>query len=127
RPHVGRRGRRAPRRVHGGDSAHPPRKSARPPRVGGVMHDLAIIIVSTNEAHWLRPCLSTVFDHLGDISADVIVVDNDSHDGTADLVATEFPEARVVWSANHGFCHANNRAIMTCNARYVLLLNPDTE
>jgi N-acetylglucosaminyl-diphospho-decaprenol L-rhamnosyltransferase len=91
------------------------------------MHDLAIIIVSTNEAHWLRPCLSTVFDHLGDISADVIVVDNDSHDGTADLVATEFPEARVVWSANHGFCHANNRAIMTCNARYVLLLNPDTE
>jgi N-acetylglucosaminyl-diphospho-decaprenol L-rhamnosyltransferase len=33
----------------------------------------------------------------------------------------------VVRSANHGFCHANNRAIMTCNARYVLLLNPDTE
>jgi GT2 family glycosyltransferase len=91
------------------------------------MHDLAIIIVSTNEAHWLRPCLSTVFDHLGDISADVIVVDNDSHDGTADLVTGEFPDARVVWSANHGFCHANNRAIMTCNARYVLLLNPDTE
>ena len=91
------------------------------------MHDLAIIIVSTNEAHWLRPCLSTVFDHLGDISADVVVVDNDSHDGTADLVTNEFPDARVVWSANHGFCHANNRAIMTCNARYVLLLNPDTE
>src|SRR4029079_863670 len=91
------------------------------------MPDLAIIVVSTNEAHWLRPCLSSVFDHLGDISADVVVVDNDSRDGTADLVADEFPGARVVWSANHGFCHANNRAIMTCNARYVLLLNPDTE
>ena len=91
------------------------------------MHDLAIIIVSTNEAHWLRPCLSTVFEHAGDIDLDVVVVDNDSRDGTADLVAAEFPDARVVWSANHGFCHANNRAIMTCDARYVLLLNPDTE
>ena len=91
------------------------------------MHDLAIIVVSTNEAHWLRPCLRTLFDHLGDIAADVVVVDNDSRDGTADLVAAEFPDARVVWSANHGFCHANNRAIMTCDARYVLLLNPDTE
>jgi N-acetylglucosaminyl-diphospho-decaprenol L-rhamnosyltransferase len=91
------------------------------------MHDLAIIIVSTNEAHWLRPCLRTVFDHIGDTTADVIVVDNDSRDGTADLVTSEFPAARVVWSVNHGFCHANNRAIMTVNARYVLLLNPDTE
>src|SRR4051794_37104690 len=91
------------------------------------MHDLAIIIVSTNEAHWLRPCLSTVFEHAGDIDLDVVVVDNDSHDATADLVAAEFPDARVVRCANHGFCHANNRAIMTCDARYVLLLNPDTE
>jgi GT2 family glycosyltransferase len=91
------------------------------------MHDLAIVTVSTNEAHWLGPCLRTVFEHLGDISADVVVVDNDSHDGTADLVADEFPDARVVWSSNHGFSHANNRAVMTCNARYVLFLNPDTE
>ena len=91
------------------------------------MDDLAIITVSTNEARWLRPCLSTVFDHLGDISADVVVVDNESTDGTAELVATEFPAARVVPSRNHGFSHANNRALMTCDARYVLFLNPDTE
>ena len=91
------------------------------------MHDLAIITISTNESHWIRALLPTVFDHIGDISADVIVVDNDSHDGTSELVANEFPEARTVWSANHGFGHANNRALMTCNARYVLFLNPDTE
>lgn len=91
------------------------------------MDDIAIITVSTNEAHWLRPCLSTVFAHLGDLRADVVVVDNDSHDGTPDLVATEFPAARVVPSRNHGFSHANNRALMTCDARYVLFLNPDTE
>ena len=91
------------------------------------MHDLAIIIVSTNESHWIRALLPTVFAHLGDISADVVVVDNDSRDGIADVVADEFPEARTVWSANHGFGHANNRGLMTCNARYVLFLNPDTE
>jgi hypothetical protein len=91
------------------------------------MNDLAIITVSTNEARWLRPCLSTLFDHVGDIDVDVVVVDNESHDETAELVETEFPEARVVPSRNHGFSHANNRALMTCDARYVLFLNPDTE
>lgn len=91
------------------------------------MHDLAIITVSTNELHWIRALLPTVFAHMGDIRCEVIVVDNDSHDGTADVVASEFPDARTVWSANHGFGHANNRALMTCNSRYVLFLNPDTE
>jgi N-acetylglucosaminyl-diphospho-decaprenol L-rhamnosyltransferase len=91
------------------------------------LHDLAIIIVSTNEAHWIRPCLRSVFDRLGDVRADVVVVDNESSDGTPHVVATEFPDARVVWSRNHGFSHANNRALMTCDARYVLFLNPDTE
>ena len=43
------------------------------------------------------------------------------------FVGSEFPDARVVWSRNHGFSHANNRGLMTCNARYVLFLNPDTE
>jgi N-acetylglucosaminyl-diphospho-decaprenol L-rhamnosyltransferase len=89
--------------------------------------DLAIIIVSTNEANWLRPCLSTVFGHVGDLRADVVVVDNESHDGTRELVTREFAQARVVASRNHGFSHANNRALMTCNARYVLFLNPDTK
>jgi N-acetylglucosaminyl-diphospho-decaprenol L-rhamnosyltransferase len=91
------------------------------------VHDLAIITVSTNESHWIRELLPTVIEHLGDISADVVVVDNDSRDGIADMIATEFPQARTVSSANHGFGHANNRAVMTCNARYVLFLNPDTE
>jgi GT2 family glycosyltransferase len=91
------------------------------------MHDLAIITVSTNEAHWIRPLLPTVFEPMGDISGDVVIVDNDSHDGIAEIVATEFPQARTVPSANHGFGHGNNRALMTVNARYVLFLNPDTE
>jgi GT2 family glycosyltransferase len=89
--------------------------------------DIAIITVSTNEAHWIRPCLTTVFAHLGDVKADVVVVDNESSDGLAEMLAEEFPAARRVPSRNHGFSHANNRALMTVDARYVLFLNPDTE
>jgi N-acetylglucosaminyl-diphospho-decaprenol L-rhamnosyltransferase len=91
------------------------------------VHDLAVIIVSTNEAEWLRPCLRTVFEHAGDIDLDVVVADNESIDGTRELVEGEFPAARVVTCENRGFAHANNRALMTCDARYVLFLNPDTE
>jgi N-acetylglucosaminyl-diphospho-decaprenol L-rhamnosyltransferase len=89
--------------------------------------DVAIIIVSTNEAKWLEPCLRTVFEHAGDAALDVVVVDNESTDGTRELVESRFPQARVVASENKGFAHANNRGAMTCSARYVLFLNPDTE
>jgi N-acetylglucosaminyl-diphospho-decaprenol L-rhamnosyltransferase len=91
------------------------------------VHDLAVVIVSTNEAKWLRPCLSTVFEHAGSIEIDVVVADNESVDGTRELVESEFPRARVVTCRNHGFGHANNRAALTTDARYVCFLNPDTE
>jgi GT2 family glycosyltransferase len=89
--------------------------------------DLAIVIVSTNEAHWLDACLSTVFAHAGDATLDVIVVANDCTDNTRELVEMGFPEARVVDSRNHGFGYANNRGLEQANARYSLMLNPDTE
>jgi GT2 family glycosyltransferase len=89
--------------------------------------DVAIIMVSTNEAKWLEPALSTVFAHAGDAKLDVVVVDNESTDGTRELVESKFPAARVVDSQNKGFAHANNRGAETCTARYVLFLNPDAE
>ena len=91
------------------------------------MHDLAIIIVSTNEAAWLPPCLTSIFDHAGELSLDVVVADNESSDDTREVVERQFPQARVVSCRNRGFSHGNNRAMMTCDARYVLFLNPDTE
>ena len=89
--------------------------------------DLAIIIISTNEAHWLRPCLSSVLEHVGSASVDVIVVDNKSTDDTRALVESSFPEVRVVRSDNGGFGYANNRGWESADARYALFLNPDTE
>jgi N-acetylglucosaminyl-diphospho-decaprenol L-rhamnosyltransferase len=89
--------------------------------------DLAVIVVSTNEAHWLERCLSTVFDHAGGATLEVIVVDNASTDGTRELVESSFPQARVVSSPNRGFAYGNNRGLEQTSARFQLLLNPDTE
>ena len=60
------------------------------------MTDLAVIVVSTNEAKWLTACLSSVYEHAGPISLEVVVADNESTDGTRELVASEFPDALVV-------------------------------
>jgi len=90
-------------------------------------HDLAVIVISTNEARWLTRCLGTVFAHAGTARLEVVVVDNESTDGTRELVETEFPRARVISSRNGGFGYANNRGWESADARYGLFLNPDTE
>ena len=58
----------------------------------------------------------------------MFVVDNASSDGSADMVATEYPQVRLIINPhNTGFAAANNLAIRQCSGSYVLLLNPDTE
>lgn len=90
------------------------------------MHDVCAIIVSHNGKGWLDGALSSLFASAGDLDLDVVVVDNGS-DGSAAYVDERFPEARTVTCANRGFGAANNRALETADARYVLFLNPDTE
>lgn len=90
------------------------------------LHDLAVIIPSTNEGSWLEACLPTLFARAGELALDVLIADNRSTDETAAVVARHQGARRVVCD-NHGFAHANNRALMEADARYVLFLNPDTE
>jgi GT2 family glycosyltransferase len=86
-----------------------------------------VIIVSANDARWLEPCLASLSAHAGDIQLETIVVENACTDGTRELVEARFPQARVVSSPNHGFAYGNNRGLEHTDARYLLLLNPDTE
>ena len=83
--------------------------------------DLAVIVVSANSAHWLEPCLSSVYERSGGLGLDVVVVDNASTDETQDLVRRRFPHARIVAT------RTRHRALETVDAPYVLFLNPDTE
>src|SRR5262249_36414140 len=89
--------------------------------------DLSIVVVSWNTRDELRSCLRSSFDGLGGIAGEVIVVDNASADGSADMVAAEFPAARLVRNDdNLGFAGGCNRGIAVATGRHVLLLNPDT-
>ena len=91
------------------------------------MADLAVVIVTYNSAAYLEPCLATLYAHAGDLELDVVVADNESTDGSPELVEHLFPEVRVLRCENRGFAFGNNRAFATVDAPYVLFLNADTE
>jgi GT2 family glycosyltransferase len=90
------------------------------------MHDVCVIIVSHNGKQWLGGALESLFAAAGGLDLDVVVVDNGG-DGAAAYVEERFPPARTIRCANRGFGAANNVALETADARYVLFLNPDTE
>jgi GT2 family glycosyltransferase len=91
------------------------------------MLDLSIITVGTNEKHWLKPCLESVYSQTRGVTFEVIVVDNASKDGTSEMLASEFPQVKIVRNDhNLGFAAANNKAIRLSAGKMVLLLNPDT-
>ena len=98
------------------------------------MVDLSIIIVTYNVKDLLRRCLESVRDNSGGLNVETFVVDNNSHDGTAEAVRREFPEVRLIESAtNGGYAYANNLALREVlkrpdgeMPRFALLLNPDT-
>ena len=89
--------------------------------------DLSIIIVNWNTRKMLRDCLTTVFDGLGALEAEIWVVDNGSSDGSPDMVRACFPTVRLITNRdNRGFAGANNQALARAQGCYVLLLNSDT-
>ncbi len=91
------------------------------------MNDVAIIVVSMDDASWLGPCLRSVRRHSGPIRYEVVVIENGKIAETEAAIDAEFPDVRLIDSENLGFAHANNVALRTCDARYILFLNPDTE
>ncbi|MGB1286766.1 MAG: glycosyltransferase family 2 protein [Aggregatilineales bacterium] len=103
------------------------------------MQDIGIVIVNWNTRDLLCRCLETVFASEGDFTYTVVVVDNASDDGSAAMIASEFPQATLIESTeNVGYPRGNNLGLrhlgfhgqgdVTADApRYALLLNPDTE
>jgi asparagine synthase (glutamine-hydrolysing) len=99
-----------------------------PQRVPAADRDLSVVIVNWNTRERLRACLASIERHLGSVEHEVIVVDNASSDGSAEMVAAEFPRTRLIRNAkNVGFGRANNQAMREAAGRWFLLLNSDTE
>jgi len=89
--------------------------------------DLSIIIVNYNVRPFLENAIISVKKAVEGISAEVIVVDNASDDGSVEMVRQKFPKLDLVAEQhNLGFAAANNVALRRCRGKYILLLNPDT-
>ncbi len=88
---------------------------------------LSIVIVNYNVKYFLEQCLHAAKKAAAKLSSEIIVVDNDSVDGSCQMVSEKFPELQLIINKkNVGFSKANNQAIRVAKGEYILLLNPDT-
>jgi N-acetylglucosaminyl-diphospho-decaprenol L-rhamnosyltransferase len=89
--------------------------------------DVSILIVTYRSRQAARECLASLYSVTTGVDYEVVVVDNASQDGTADMVRAEFPQARLIaLDENVGFAPGINLAAEAAAGEYLLLLNPDT-
>ncbi len=92
---------------------------------------LSVVTVSWNTRELLRECLESLKVELAtlpQVKSEVFLIDNDSHDGSAEMVASDHPWVELIANKdNLGFAKANNQAFKLAQGEFVLLLNPDTK
>ncbi len=90
--------------------------------------DLTIIILNYNTKELLDHCLASIFNNKTEITTEIIMVDNKSTDGSAEMVAQKYPGVKVIRNnENLGYSKGNNIGIKKAGGRNILLLNSDTE
>jgi GT2 family glycosyltransferase/2-polyprenyl-3-methyl-5-hydroxy-6-metoxy-1,4-benzoquinol methylase len=88
---------------------------------------ISVIVVNWNRRELLRACLRSLMKQTK-AQFQLIVVDNGSTDGSAEMVSSEFPNSELIRnSENLGFCHANNQGIRVARGECIALLNNDAE
>lgn len=88
---------------------------------------LSVVIVNYNVKYFLEHCLYSVQNAIKNIDAEVFVVDNNSVDGSVQMLKKKFPCFNLIENKdNVGFAKANNQAMRLAKGEYILLLNPDT-
>jgi O-antigen biosynthesis protein len=88
---------------------------------------LSVIIVSYNVRNFLSECLVSVDRATAGTESEIFVIDNNSSDGSSEMVRKQFPHVRLISNKiNLGFSKANNQARDLATGEYILFLNPDT-
>lgn len=92
------------------------------------MTDLSIIVLSFNTKGLLKDCLLSLLGNKVGVNVEIIVVDNNSHDGSPEMVERQFPTVKLIRNKeNIGFGPGNNVGMKVAKGRYLLLLNSDTK
>jgi len=88
--------------------------------------DLSVITVTWNSESRIADQISSVVLGCGNISAEQLIVDNNSSDKTVDVIKKDFPNVGLIENKeNKGFARANNQAVEIAKGDFVLFLNPD--
>lgn len=88
---------------------------------------LSVIIVNYNVKHFLEQCLFSVAKAAERVTTEIIVIDNNSTDGSMAYLGPKFPQVRFVANKeNTGFAKACNQGLALASGKYILFLNPDT-
>ncbi len=91
------------------------------------MPDLSVILVSFNDRKHLEKCLQSLKGFPPEVALEIVLVDNNSSDGSPDLIKNKFPEVKLLCaSENLGFAKACNLGILASSGEFVLFLNSDT-
>ena len=89
--------------------------------------DLSVVILNYNVKSFLEQALRSTLAAMEGLDGEVFVVDNASTDGSVEMVRASFPQVHLIANEeNVGFAKGNNIALVKCEGRYILLLNPDT-
>ncbi len=89
---------------------------------------VSVCIANYNGMDVIDGCLRSVLAQDAEFSVEIIVHDDASTDGSADLISERYPQVRLLrTSENLGFCVANNRMVAAVTGRFILLLNNDAE
>lgn len=89
---------------------------------------LSIIIVNYNTKKFIEGCLTSIYKYPPSCEFEIVVVDNNSQDGSYELISQVFKDVRLIKNnRNVGFSRANNQAVSIAKGKYLLLLNSDTE
>ena len=88
---------------------------------------LSIIILNYNVRYFLELCLISVKVAIENLDAEIIVVDNNSTDGSCQMLKDRFPEILLIENKlNLGFPKGNNIGVAAAKGKYICILNPDT-
>jgi N-acetylglucosaminyl-diphospho-decaprenol L-rhamnosyltransferase len=86
----------------------------------------SIIIVNWNTCEYLAACLTSIHDAISEATAEIIVVDNGSRDGSADMVRRRFSgDVLIANTINRGFAGGVNDGLRVARGQFLLILNPD--